>query len=69
MEQWLRIEAPIDASGKIRPVSDKRMVNLPVVAYIIELEDGIYVSIDHTMVRRESLTEAMGYIENRRRHS
>ena len=69
MEQWLRIEDPVDAHGKIRPIADKRMVNHPVVAYIIALEDGMYVSIDHEMVRRESLSEAMGYIENKRRHS
>ncbi len=58
---------PIDKHGKITPVCDVEYVGQPVVAYIITLEDGFYVSMNHTMVKRESWTEAMGYVERVRK--
>jgi len=58
---------PIDTGGKIRPVADTEFVGTPVVAYVIWLEDGFYVSMDHAMVFRESLGDAMGYIERKRK--
>lgn len=59
----LRTLDPIDKNGRIRPVADTKMVGHPVVAYIIWLEDGFWVSRNHAIVKRESLSEAMGYIE------
>lgn len=63
----LRIEDPIDKAGKIRPIADTEFVGEPVVAYVIFLDDGFYVSMDHTMFRRNSLGEALGYIEQKRK--
>ena len=59
----LKMLDPIDAEGKIKPVADTEYVGQPVVAYLIELVDGFYVSMNHTIAKRGSLTEAMGYIE------
>ena len=58
---------PIDKHGKIRPIADDDYVGTPVVAYIIWLEDGFFVSMDHAMAFRESLGDAMGYIERKRK--
>ena len=65
MNGRLRMEDPIDTNGKIRPIADLQMTGHPVVAYIIYLEDGFYVSMEHAMVKRESLSESMGYIERK----
>ena len=65
----MRLETldPIDKHGKIRPIADTDFVGRPVVAYIIWLEDGFFVSMDHVMAFRESLGDAMGYIERKRK--
>jgi len=62
----LKLRDPIDAGGKIKPVADTEFVGQPVVAYLIELVDGYYVSMNHTMAKRGSFTEAMTWIENQR---
>ena len=63
----MKLLDPIDKEGKIRPVADPEYVGHPVVAYVTSLFDGHYVFMKDQCVRRDSITEALGYVDNVRR--
>lgn len=63
----LKINDPVDAQGKIRPIADTDYVGQPVVAHIVALECGMYVFHGVECVHCDSLSDAMGYIEQVRK--
>ena len=63
----MKLLEPIDKDGKIRPVADPEYVGHPVVAYIASMYDGHYLFFKDQCVRRDSVTDALAYIEKVRR--